>query len=545
MPTRVLIALAALGLVATSCVTSSTPAVDYGQGQRFVPFVVDSQDDVGQGDAVALTADGAPYISYFGFPAELEKGEVAVPRPFGAPAVPGVLLATASTDGLWQRGAIETTKPELEASGVSVPFGPVLTPGLDLKATNSNGTAIALAGDGTVNVAWTMGGGVYYGTTKLGGTSTVDQVFDLGSKVSQAGPIGKPGIALDDSGAPWIAFTVETSKGRDVHVAHLDGSKWVDEVAASGPNCNECGTPQPTGIGLVDGAPLVVFGDASGGTLDAARLEGSTWKEESVAQVSGQPAGQGLAFATDGTKVYVSYIDDGTARLASREGGAWSTADLGEVAPTTSGRTSGNLAPSTAVAVDGNGAVYVAWADTSLHLASSSDGQSFAPVDLGHTTSNAAGPSLASSDAGVALSWYDPVGQNQMIGFYGDLSDVLVAQPSPSLTISQAPSSGGECGKDKTVQLDVVAKGLAFDPTCLVGAPGSFTINMDNQDAGIPHNIDVYDKKGGTSLFKTDTTPGVTKEPLDVKLDAGTYYFQCDVHPTTMFGDLAVVAGAK
>jgi plastocyanin len=219
---------------------------------------------------------------------------------------------------------------------------------------------------------------------------------------------------------------------------------------------------------------------------------------------------------------------------------------VGDFAPTSGGATSGNLAPATAVAIDGNGNLYVAWADTSLHLSTSSDGKTFTPADLGHTAQSAAAPSLATSDNGVALGWYDTVGQNQMLGFYGDLTDIVVAQPSPSLTRSAAPTApGGECGKDKTVQLDTVAKGLAFDPTCLVGAPGSFTITMDNQDAGIPHNIDVYDKKDGTSLFKTDTSPGVTKETLDVKLDAGTYYFQCDVHPTTMFGDLAVVAGAK
>ena len=50
MRTRALIALAALGLAATACVSSSTPAVDYGSGSRFVPFVVDSTDDMGQGD---------------------------------------------------------------------------------------------------------------------------------------------------------------------------------------------------------------------------------------------------------------------------------------------------------------------------------------------------------------------------------------------------------------------------------------------------------------------------------------------------------------
>ena len=83
MPKRALIAAATFGLLCVACVSSSTPAVDYGVGSRFVPFVVDATDDMGQGNAVALTADGLPYVTYFGFPAELAEGEIAIPRPFG------------------------------------------------------------------------------------------------------------------------------------------------------------------------------------------------------------------------------------------------------------------------------------------------------------------------------------------------------------------------------------------------------------------------------------------------------------------------------
>ena len=97
MPKRALIAIATFGFVATACVSSSTPAVDFGTGQRFVPFVVDSIDDMGRGDAIALTSDGTPYVSYFGFAAELAKGEISIPRPFGSPTVPGVMLATSSS----------------------------------------------------------------------------------------------------------------------------------------------------------------------------------------------------------------------------------------------------------------------------------------------------------------------------------------------------------------------------------------------------------------------------------------------------------------
>ena len=140
-----------------------------------------------------------------------------------------------------------------------------------LTTDNSNGTAIAVADDGTVHVAWTMGGAVYHASTKLGGTSTVEKVFDLGTTVEQAGPLGRPGIALDGDGAPWIAFTAETSKGQDVHVAHLDGHQVGRHGRRDHPaRCNGCPSPQPTGIGVVGGAPLVVYADpAAGGVASA------------------------------------------------------------------------------------------------------------------------------------------------------------------------------------------------------------------------------------------------------------------------------------
>ena len=52
--------------------------------------------------------------------------------------------------------------------------------------------------------------------------------------------------------------------------------------------------------------------------------------------------------------------------------------------------------------------------------------------------------------------------------------------------------------------------------------------------------------QGGKSINSTDLTPGPVEETLDMDpLDVGSYYFQCDAHPTTMFGALAVVKGAK
>ncbi len=544
MPKRALIAAVTLALLCVACISSSTPPVNYGVGARFVPFVVDATDDMGQGNAVALTPDG-PYVAYFGYPADLAEGEIAVPRPFGSPSLPGVMLSTGSTEGMWQRGAVDMNKPELATSGVAIPFGPVETPKLDqtLTTDTSNGTAIVVADDGTVHVAWTMGGAVYHASTKLGGSSTVEKVFDLGTTVDQAGPLGRPGITLDGDGAPWIAFAAETSKGQDVHVAHLTGTKWVDTIAATSGACNGCLSPQPTGIGVVGGAPLVVYVDPAAGGVASATLHGSTW---TTAPVAADASGFGLSFSAAGDTAYAAYYTGaGDVDVATWKDGAWTTTKVSATADPDATAT-GNAAASTAVTVDASGAVYVAWEDSGIQLWSNANG-SFATVDIGHEVSTGSDPSLAASDNGVALSWYETTQQNQMIGFLGDLADVLVAQPSPSLTVSQGPPAGAECGNDGKVALDLVAQGLAFDTNCLVATAGApFTISLDNKDP-IPHNVAIYTDSAATdALFTGDPdNGGVTTYEVKPPLDAGTFFFRCDFHPTTMTGTFVVLKGAK
>ena len=81
--------------------------------------------------------------------------------------------------------------------------------------------------------------------------------------------------------------------------------------------------------------------------------------------------------------------------------------------------------------------------------------------------------------------------------------------------------------------LALTSKDIKFDKDCLaVKAGAAFTIELQNSDTE-QHNVSIYQSKGGSSLFKgTEFAEGGQTFTYEVgALDAGNYYFQCDVHP--------------
>ncbi len=100
-----------------------------------------------------------------------------------------------------------------------------------------------------------------------------------------------------------------------------------------------------------------------------------------------------------------------------------------------------------------------------------------------------------------------------------------------------------------TVTIDLMAKNLAFNTsTITVPAGANVIINFDNQDSGVAHNFAVYtDSSASTAIFKGDviTGPKMTTYTFIAPTTPGTYFFRCDVHPTTMTGQFVVAsAGA-
>jgi plastocyanin len=87
----------------------------------------------------------------------------------------------------------------------------------------------------------------------------------------------------------------------------------------------------------------------------------------------------------------------------------------------------------------------------------------------------------------------------------------------------------------------VKAQSVAFDRTDIaLKADAEVEITFTNADKGIQHNIDIFAGDPSNSLFKGDLVTGASTVTYTFKAPAaGTYKFQCDVHPT-MSGTVTV-----
>jgi len=101
---------------------------------------------------------------------------------------------------------------------------------------------------------------------------------------------------------------------------------------------------------------------------------------------------------------------------------------------------------------------------------------------------------------------------------------------------SPGASAGGPPGA-----VSIVAEGVKFTTTD-VAAPANkdFTINFDNKDPSTPHDVDILGPDG-SKLFDGQPITGPKQTTYQVKaLAAGSYKFECSIHPTLMTGTLKV-----
>jgi plastocyanin len=122
-----------------------------------------------------------------------------------------------------------------------------------------------------------------------------------------------------------------------------------------------------------------------------------------------------------------------------------------------------------------------------------------------------------------------------------------VAPPPAAEEAEETAAPTGPC-----TECTIVASGIEFETdTLTMPAETEVTVTLDNQDTAVPHDWSAWESKAaadandeGAKLGATAQFPGAASRDVTFETpEAGTYYFNCTVHPTSMFGDLEVVAG--
>jgi len=122
------------------------------------------------------------------------------------------------------------------------------------------------------------------------------------------------------------------------------------------------------------------------------------------------------------------------------------------------------------------------------------------------------------------------------------LLSVAIATFMPAVA---AADSAPACSPSGTA-LSIAAKDRRFDKGCLAApAEQPFTIEFDNQDSSVAHNVAIYDRANGKKpLFKGELIIGPRRITYSVPAQApGTYEFQCEAHDFAMFGTFIVGDG--
>ena len=108
----------------------------------------------------------------------------------------------------------------------------------------------------------------------------------------------------------------------------------------------------------------------------------------------------------------------------------------------------------------------------------------------------------------------------------------------------------GACGSDEdpgaaatpSSSLEIRAQNLHFDPRTLTTvADREISLRFVNEDAGVPHNVAIYENRGGEPLYVGETFSGNETQIYVFQSPApGDYFYRCDVHPDSMTGTFAV-----
>ena len=108
----------------------------------------------------------------------------------------------------------------------------------------------------------------------------------------------------------------------------------------------------------------------------------------------------------------------------------------------------------------------------------------------------------------------------------------LAMTAAGSFADTEQPKSAS-CSPNGTA-LSITAFDGKFNKDCLAApANQAFTIDFDNLDRGIPHNVAIYEDSSAQKMFfKGELIEGPKRTTYSVPaLPAGRFFFRCDPHP--------------
>ena len=138
--------------------------------------------------------------------------------------------------------------------------------------------------------------------------------------------------------------------------------------------------------------------------------------------------------------------------------------------------------------------------------------------------------------AGRFQAWFD-----QQVA---EASVAAAAAPAPSVDpgSGQPARPGGRPSGGGGTPVDLELSPRTSRSTKALQAPANppFTIHFDNQDAGTPHDVDDPRRERRHEGLQDNDLPGRrAKDYQEQALPAGTYKFECSIHPN-MTGTLTV-----
>lgn len=539
--------LVCLSLLGAACSKGSPATVDNGSGLRFIPESVDWRTDVGRDATVLLDAEGQPAIVYLGFKQILGEGEIADERPIYLAATPNVLLADRMSGDnqfwnlvgvAWQRVAFEAPKGDPNLQVVTDPSKP------EPPAPNASAHA-AVDGSGIMHVAWTDLQGVKYAN------DAQDAVFMPTDVVSAPEATGVS-IAVDSGASPWIAYY----DGNDVMLTTPGAHGWVSQSIGTAHICSECNGARTRVSIDGHGNPVVAYTDGDSpilSTIDAAVFVNPSTDDlgravpaatSSVVENGGGGYGISIAYDKGGTAHLAYYTAKGDVQHAT----GTATFKVDQVAASPTDGSGSVFGWSTGIATDDKGTVYITWYDlgtNGVQMSTLADG-TMTPYPVPGAFAGDQPSIVVSPDAkAVWLAWYDTESENLKAAQLTSSEDIKMAAVSPSPVVSAPPPPAPKPECEPTaldLTAPVGASTAGFTQTCLAAnADKPFTLNFDNQDGGVPHNVAVFEDDTATNrIAGTEIAPGPIKQTLDIDaLKAGNYFYKCEVHPN-MAGTLVI-----